>query len=648
MLPTLNLVRDCTRFVLTFFGVISLSGPHIYHSALPLSPSTSIIHKIYKQHASPFFRVVQGGVPVSWQPATATATLDIFLCQVVWSPCNKFAAVITRTYVEVVDSVTLSRLSTFQQLSDLCSYQLLGFSSDSHYLILFTDERIISWDLQTGVPLSFITERRMLPVAPYSFTHSKDGKVVVVAYKNTLYKHIYSISAYDHFSGTCIGSTHPYLEGEIIYPIWTHDEYLQFATINPGSITIWQSPFTLKLPPVEVESLPIPDGVASGSYFLFLPALSRLAFILNNTIQVWDVKASKILLKFYLPSSQSSPLPRAISLLRGSFSSDGHLFAYNTVGEVYVWKESPTGYVVHQWFSFPTSSFFSQPRLSPNGESIIVPLGSKIHRMDTINQIPCGSSISTGHHNIALDFLSNENFAAFAQLKENIVTILDLKSGQPRSITNMGMEIYCLGITGDIIIVVGAKKAITWNLSGGNHTVNTSINESIQTITLNWLSIGVPASVSISPDFSHIAVLRMFQHDYTHLEVYDALTGMFLGQTEAKFAIRIYFSPSGCSIWALNMYSYGQQYKIDKDGKTGRIQLEAIEAKSQSMVPPWKPPHSYEVTEDGWILSPTQKQLLWLPHHWRVAHNNRIWGGQFLGLLPAGELSEMVILEFFE
>ena len=39
--------RDCFHFVTRFFEVIKLSAPHIYHSALELSPKSSIIQKHY-------------------------------------------------------------------------------------------------------------------------------------------------------------------------------------------------------------------------------------------------------------------------------------------------------------------------------------------------------------------------------------------------------------------------------------------------------------------------------------------------------------------------------------------------------------------------------------------------------------------------
>ncbi|KAF9778414.1 hypothetical protein BJ322DRAFT_974668, partial [Thelephora terrestris] len=45
--PMLDLVNDCFKFVTTFFEVISESAPHVYHSALPLSPHTSIVQEKY-------------------------------------------------------------------------------------------------------------------------------------------------------------------------------------------------------------------------------------------------------------------------------------------------------------------------------------------------------------------------------------------------------------------------------------------------------------------------------------------------------------------------------------------------------------------------------------------------------------------------
>ena len=97
-----------------------------------------------------------------------------------------------------------------------------------------------------GSPLGTIPLRReRSDDLPFSFKHSKDGKVIAVAYKPRNFSdgdvgYNLFICTYDHRSGRHTGS-HCFPEGRIIDPIWTHDEYLRFATIDPKSIKIWQS-----------------------------------------------------------------------------------------------------------------------------------------------------------------------------------------------------------------------------------------------------------------------------------------------------------------------------------------------------------------------------------------------------------------------
>ncbi|KAF9643956.1 hypothetical protein BDM02DRAFT_1270605 [Thelephora ganbajun] len=68
--PTLGLVNDCFRFVMGFFDVITLSSPHIYHSALLLCPHRSIMRSLYEMHARPLTRIVRG-LPNSWESSIA-------------------------------------------------------------------------------------------------------------------------------------------------------------------------------------------------------------------------------------------------------------------------------------------------------------------------------------------------------------------------------------------------------------------------------------------------------------------------------------------------------------------------------------------------------------------------------------------------
>ena len=653
---TLNAVEDYARFIIAFFEIIDTSAPHIYHSALPLSPRTSITHEMHKKHASPFVRVVQG-MPDSWERVVATAIFDRGLCDAVWSPCNRFIAVAKAQSVEVLDAVTLDRLCIFQTAYDPQGHRL-GFSPDSRFLTLSMGSEFTNWDLQTGGRLGAFISVDVPFKGRLSFKHSKDGKIFAVAFRsgysnrgcNTIY-------TYDLLSWRHVG-THHVPEGQVLYPIWTHDEYLRFATIDPRSIRIWQSPFTLEHPPVEVTSLPVPDGITDAHRFLFLPTLSRLAFILGGTIQVWDLKPLKFLLKSELVLE---PRDRRDTKLHnspcGSFSSDGRFFAYtNTAGEVCVCKESPAGYLLHQRLQFFISSIFPLPQLSPNGESIIISLSSKIHRLHTRDQdlpLPGVSMKDSGRRTFTLGFSADEKFAAFGRRKENTITVIDLQSGEPRWIASVGVEIDCLRMAGSTVILVGEEKIVTWNLPGGDSAFNASINDSIRTTVLHHPSkrhrLGTPSYMSISPDLSRIMVVRHLPIgiDYS-LEVDDVSTGLCLARITTDSALRPLFTQDGREIWAgRKYYEEWEQCEIIEDSESGAVELKLQDTPGPQSRAFRYSSSGYAVTDNRWVLSPNQKRLLWLPHRWRSDGENRAWGGRFLGLLH-DELSGVVVLEFFE
>ena len=604
---------------------------------------------MYKNHASPLARVVQG-IPDSWERVVATATFDDRLYDAVWSPCNRFIAVAKYQSVEVLDAVTLSQLSIFENPHPTLILQQLSFSPDGRCLTLCVHRAIISWDLQTGSPLGTISLRpERSDDEPFSFKHSEDGKVIAVAYKpwapgrDDRYSSF--IRTYDHYSGRHLGS-HCFPEGRIIHPIWTHDEYLRLATIDPKSIRIWQSTFALEPPPVEVASFPVPDGIADANRLLFLPSLSRLAFVLGDTIQVWDLKVPKLLLESKLTRGRFPP--------QSSFSSDGCFFAYTTSGEgVHVWKESPTGYLPYQRLQFFDERSRVAPRLSQNAESIIVSLQSKIHRLHTRDQVPSLPSVSTGDGRLSdftLGFSPEENFAAFARRRGNTVTIIDLKSGEPKWNADMGLEIGCVGMAGTTVIVVGYDSIVIWNLPSGDRTFDASIIGIVRTTILDPSSpsrnLGTPWYMSISPDLSRVAITRISGF-HGSLEVDDVPTGSCLARISTDDLLGPRFTQGGREVWTVG-YIVGEgeeQCEIIEDSESGAIELK-LQGRKQSGVFP-QSSRGYTVTDGWWVVSPSQKRLLWLPHHWRSNERNRVWGGRFLGLLD-GELSEVVVLEFLE
>ena len=132
----LNTAMDCLRFVTEFFEPISQSAHHIYHSALLLSPQSSIIRKLYSQEICPPAARVIIGIPDSWDSCTASAGATTELGYATWSSCGKFIAAGLRGGVEIRDSTTLERISVLKHSGSLESFipHSISFSPGGHLL----------------------------------------------------------------------------------------------------------------------------------------------------------------------------------------------------------------------------------------------------------------------------------------------------------------------------------------------------------------------------------------------------------------------------------------------------------------------------------------------------------------------------------
>ena len=597
------------------------------------------------------------GLPSSWDPTAFVSYKRIDPYDAIWSQCNRFIAIVDERSAVILDAATLGRLDIFAITSGYLDNEHWrpSFSPDGHRLTLIGIGELISWDLQTGGSLGAIPsglEREAGPAA-FSSTYSEDGKVVAAAYSarksdavkpDTFDGYNTFIGTYN-LSGTEAGPRCT-PKGRIIDPIWTHEKCIRFVTINRGSVAVSEVEFTMKNPPVEVESLPIADKIVDGKRFLFLPSLSRLAFTLEDTIQVWDAKATKLLLNSKLPSfcyAHDFPI--------GSFSSDGRFFAHlDRYGVARVWKDSPAGYVLHQKLPYADHGFFAlDPRLSPSGESIFVSTGCRAfhlwHTRDQGSSLPSVSARDVVKNDFTLVFSPDERFGAFARRGGNMVTIFNTLTGDSRLAVNTDMGVMCLGTTGSVLIVVGEEKIVTWDLPGGDCAFSASINDSVRTTTLHR-NQDTPSYCSISPDFSRIAVLSSSNYG-SYLEICDVTTGGRLTSDWVSHARRVEFTRDGREIWTTSDdLDPKEGWEIVEDSGSGLIRLEPRDRiVCPSGVFPWQSRRGYEVTGDGWVLSATQKRLLWLPHRWRSEVRQMTWSGRFLGLLHQ-ELSEVVILEF--
>jgi WD40 repeat protein len=636
--PILDLVNDCFQFVTGFFEVIHTSTPHIYHSALPLAPRTSIVRQRYKSHARPLIRIVHG-LPASYPSITVVADS---VWAVVWSPCSKFIAVSQYSgwvkAIEVLDAVTLERLIVLR--SGPSEAQWLIFSPDSRLLTWFSDSRkeFISSDLRTGVQFSAISPNpAWRPSVVYSsLTYSECGTMLgVLSVEDS------NISIYNVLSGT---HTHSHRVGHVLGEIWTRGKCIQYATLASGSITIWEFGFASSHEPTLVESLSTPDNFhPSGS--LFHPSPSRLAFINRRAVLVWDCRQSQFVL-------DSKDLKNPMEM---SFSLDGRLFACGTIGrEIYLWKESATGYVLCR--KFQSNYECPKNRVSPDGRSIVGWYSSDVQVWPTTDQATSLSSISTqtpprtGIHKV--EFSPGGVFAAITQLEGNVITVLDLESGDPWFFIDTGVKIQGLGVGRSAIVVASEGKIITWDLPAGNCVFGTRVNigDSRRTTTFPQpplvLSHLKPV-VSIFPDLHRMAIAYYTQgksNDF-NLRLYSVSTGQCLAHVSTEWNDMTWLTLGRRDVWCGKGDKVAGGWSIIEDSESVVIRLEHI-GLTVNLPERFSRMSScgYKVANDGWVLSSSGKRLLWLPPYSRSKNTERAWSGRFLALLcPA--LPEPVLLE---
>ena len=447
------------------------------------------------------------------------------------------------------------------------------------------------------------------------------------------------ISIYDLLSGTY---THSHdvssSEGRIVASIWTHDECFRFITMKQSPttlITVWQLGSASIHTLTKVESFPGPGISVDPDAVLFLPTRSRFAF---PNVGIWDVRDSLI-----------QEIPMSNTVRNMSFSSDGRFFVYEDPNTgIQLWEESSPGYVLRGQLA-PGIRYYSEPLLSPNGKSIAASVDCETHLWNTEDPIPALSSAPTRptvQTPFLLDFSPDGSVAAAARRSDMVVTVTDLKSSNPRSIINTGMEIYGLWVTGNVVTVFDGKRIVPWELSAGDRVLNASatINDAVQTITL-----GPPAP---SSRFHIAAISRHPNYIVTMghgLGIYDISTGNHLVGATARHVGALWITPDGCEVGFLTWERRVGGWKIIKDGKSNVIRLKCLpENKRLPGGCPWESSHGYHVTDDGWILNSRKKRVMWLPHHWRMLDKlDWRWDGRFLGLLNR-DLPEPIIIDLGE
>ena len=139
--------KDSQKFLLEHFDTICTSPSHIYHSALPLSPSSSWLYKCYSAGLSSMVKVVKGP-SAEWGMCSRTVLLDS--CVWALSYWNKTIAIgSVPGDIIILNVVTGSQTAVLSGHAD--EVGCLIFSPDGTSLVSGSSDRTVKlWDLQTG------------------------------------------------------------------------------------------------------------------------------------------------------------------------------------------------------------------------------------------------------------------------------------------------------------------------------------------------------------------------------------------------------------------------------------------------------------------------------------------------------------------
>jgi WD40 repeat protein len=140
------LADDCERFVLKFFDVMEQSAMHVYHSALPWNPTSSVVRRLYRSDLMMEVKLVDA-VDDAWNACIREIRVNGEPHAIIYSPTGALIAVYTRYRMLLFDSMTGVERASFDTPGHVYS---IDFSPDDSLVMLACFHSIYVWDVQTG------------------------------------------------------------------------------------------------------------------------------------------------------------------------------------------------------------------------------------------------------------------------------------------------------------------------------------------------------------------------------------------------------------------------------------------------------------------------------------------------------------------
>ena len=589
--------RDCFYFITNFFEPISVSATHIYHSALELSPLSSIVRKLYyHQQHTPFPKIV-AGIPKAWNGSIyIPVTQPGAPCT--WSPCGQFVATGTEKTVKIWDALSSELLSTLIK-PDVCPTGKLVYSPDGHSLTTLSNASLTIWDIQTGGVVKEIEHSNTNNV---SLVWSLDGGIICAIFQDKDTTTSYAVYVYDITSG--ITSSPGTLESRGEPHLWAHNTSFWVMTreLDGEACTINISEVGSVL--TKTESFCVPSQINDCVIRSFSPTTYRacIFFHVTGQTQILDIQSLGVL------------FDQRGDICSSCFSSEGSLFAAFFFTGLHIWKHTSSCYVL--WKKFPpqdpTHFFDYPPQFSPTLSSISgYPNGAlQVWHLDDPNDAlqTWHSGGSPNHYNNRSHMLRAVISWCGTYIVDNYVgngtgtvTITNLHSQTPPHFISTGMEVANFALTGNILLAWDWGELVAWRLTGDGAVDGVSSNR--------WAGHGDSIwAVSLSkPTFSvegQTVIIKEEGNAICH--IYHTGTGEVLEPAQE--------SPNPCH----HQYSFG-------DIRYGKHYPHYHRLRGQGILPEGNWQISEATLQEGWVKDPEGRYRLWIPIEWRIGLSNSSW-----------------------
>jgi len=579
-----EIAENCFQFVTKFFEVINVSAMHIYHSALELCPTSSIIRDLYYHRRIVHLPKIFFGTPDSWEKAIAISGKDSYDGTCTWSPCGRFVAAQMGGAVEIRSQLTLELITTLHTTETTPHLTgPLAYSLDGRSIACVSDTAIIIWDIQTGGVANEIE----CSANNVSLVWSLDGwKICTI---NSEDRGAFIVHIHDAPLGTTLSSNtllsrdtpHLWADEGFFLVMTTVRDIFQGCTID-----IFKIGSTL----TRIRSFTFP--LAHGADITSLsPNTHRISILDDGLLRILDIQSSKCL------------LDQSLGCLSHNFSSDGSHFAAYSPHIVQIWKYDSSHYVFLESIGrmgLSNSSLQFSPTLS-----LLLGCAEGILWMWNLHELPYYTN-DVGYVGVSRSW----DHIVTAHVLENTVTITHPLAQNPPQFIDTNVEIEGLVITGNVLLVAGSGQLIAWLLTEdglvdgviGDRRVGRS--DSIWSISQPTQGTEWDFEQEVEWEFQVEGQVGFIMLPGNASRVYDTETGEVLSTKEPRD-----LQHTG----RLDKPNWGQEY----------LRFHSLR---QCNIPPGDSWQTSEATlREGWVKDAEGKHRLWVPVEWREGWDVQDW-----------------------